>query len=64
MVENIYISIELQEFVNKGVYQKDISSSKTKYYKVSRETWMSDEDVIINNKGIRVKRKFIPTNKR
>lgn len=51
MVENIYISIELQEFVNKGVYQKDISSSKTKYYKVSRETWMSDEDVIINNKG-------------
>ena len=45
IVENIYLSIEIENFKNKGVYQEDISDSHTKYYKVSRETWMSDESV-------------------
>jgi len=45
IVENVYLSIEIEDFKNKGVYQEDVSDSHTKYYKVSRETWMSDESV-------------------
>lgn len=51
IVENIYLSVEIEQFMDKGVLQEDISDSSTKYYKVSRETWMSDDDVFVETDG-------------
>lgn len=42
-VENIMIYHDINEFKNKGVLQVDKSTTTEKWYKVSRETWMSDK---------------------
>lgn len=34
LVENVTVTAELEEFMNKGIYQEDISTSRIKYYKV------------------------------
>lgn len=50
-VENIKINVLTTEFMNKGIYQSDMSDSKNKYYKVPRETWMSDDDSYVIKNG-------------
>lgn len=50
-VENIIIKNEISEFKNKGVLDNEKSTSTTKYYKVSRETWMSEKSSYIDLNG-------------
>lgn len=39
--ENIKIRKEINSFKNRGVFQEEMSTETEKFYKVSRETWMS-----------------------
>ncbi len=50
-VENVKVSILIEEFKSKGVYQESMSNSYNKFYMVSRETWMPDDDsYVVKNK--------------
>lgn len=50
-VENVKITVMIEQFKDKGIYQESMSNSYNKYYKVSRETWMSDEDSFVIKNG-------------
>lgn len=50
-VENIIIKNDITEFKNKGVLDTKKSTSTIKYYKVSRETWMSKKSSYIEING-------------
>lgn len=51
-VENIYINRRINSFKSKGVFQEELSSDTERYYKVSRETWMSETPSYVVMDGI------------
>lgn len=49
--ENVYIRKEINSFKGKGIFQESLSNDTEKFYKVSRETWMSARDSFVNTSG-------------
>ncbi len=42
-IENIKTSIEIKQFISRGIFQEDMSTESEKFYKVPRETWQEEK---------------------